>query len=124
MIKYSEVENRNYVTGCPGYSPVPVKNNIECPKCGAEMSDTEPGQVIETMPLQVDIHCDCGFTASRVVDENLPSIVEADSSQSVTRIEVIDSTGRVYTNWNVASHEFSYQDDGKTLKIFINGTGN
>lgn len=36
-----------------------------------------------------------------------------------TRLEVIDAAGRAYTNWKVKDMQFSYQDDGKTLKIFI-----
>ena len=43
--------------------------------------------------------------------------------EKVTRVEVIDENGRSYVNWkenNVV--EFSYQDDGKTLKIFIRQT--
>ncbi len=38
---------------------------------------------------------------------------------NVTRLEVIDHTGRVYVIRN-AHVELSYQDDGKTLKIFAN----
>ena len=41
----------------------------------------------------------------------------------VTRLEVIDNNGRSYVNWGVDKLEFSYQDDGRTLKIFTNGTG-
>jgi hypothetical protein len=41
----------------------------------------------------------------------------------VTRFEVIDHSengvGRAYTKYNVKSLELSYQDDGRTLKIFI-----
>jgi len=36
-----------------------------------------------------------------------------------TRLEVIDTNGRTYTNWKVKDMELSYQDDGRTLKIFI-----
>ena len=38
--------------------------------------------------------------------------------EGVTRFEVIDETGRVYSKWGV-SIELSYQDDNKTLKAFI-----
>lgn len=38
--------------------------------------------------------------------------------QTVTRFEVIDENGRVYSQWN-CKVELSYQDDGKTLKVFI-----
>ena len=42
------------------------------------------------------------------------------NTQKVTRVEVIDSTGRVYVNWNPDNVvEVQLQDDGKTLKVFI-----
>ena len=40
-------------------------------------------------------------------------------SRDVNRIEIIDKSGRSNSNWNVVSYETSYQDDGRTLKIFI-----
>ena len=36
----------------------------------------------------------------------------------LSRVEVIDENGRSYTKWN-CSVELSYQDNGKTLKIFL-----
>jgi len=39
--------------------------------------------------------------------------------EEVTRIEVIDGKGRSYSNLKVKSYYFDYQDNGKTLKIFI-----
>ena len=42
----------------------------------------------------------------------------ADNSK-VTRFEVIDLNGRAYTYYN-CKVELSYQDDGRTLKVFIN----
>jgi len=38
-----------------------------------------------------------------------------------TRIEVVDDSGRAYVNWSKNNNiKLSLQDDGKTLKIFIN----
>jgi hypothetical protein len=37
----------------------------------------------------------------------------------VTRVEVISSKGRVYTNHDVRDVELSFQDDDRTLKIFL-----
>jgi hypothetical protein len=42
-----------------------------------------------------------------------------DKNKKVTRIEVIDKQGRQYVKWN-CSIELSYQDDDRTLKIFVN----
>lgn len=38
--------------------------------------------------------------------------------QKVTRFEVIDASGRTFTAWGCAV-ELSYQDDGRTLKVFV-----
>lgn len=39
----------------------------------------------------------------------------------ITRVEVIErSVGRVYTNYNVSDAWFDIQDDGHTLKVFVN----
>lgn len=43
----------------------------------------------------------------------------AQDFSSVSRVEVIDSTGRAYTNMQVSSVELSLQDDSTTLKILI-----
>jgi hypothetical protein len=40
-------------------------------------------------------------------------------TQKITRFEVIDENGRVCTRHN-CNVELSYQDDGRTLKVFIN----
>lgn len=45
--------------------------------------------------------------------------INLDPSCAVTRLEIIDKQGRVYSQWN-CTIELSYQDDGKTLKIFVN----
>jgi hypothetical protein len=43
----------------------------------------------------------------------------------VTRVEVIDKNGRSYTNWDYDNMvSVSIQDDGKTIKIFINDENN
>ena len=36
----------------------------------------------------------------------------------LSRVEVIDENGRSYTKWN-CSVELSYQDNGRTLKLFL-----
>lgn len=35
------------------------------------------------------------------------------------RVEVIDSTGRVYTGYNLKHVAVGVQDNGRTLKIFV-----
>lgn len=42
---------------------------------------------------------------------------------NVTRIEVIDDTGRAYVNTDAKAVEFSFQDGGRTFKVFTGGTG-
>ena len=42
------------------------------------------------------------------------------NTDEVTRVEVIDNTGRAYVNWNSDNVvEVRLQDNGKTLKVFI-----
>jgi hypothetical protein len=39
---------------------------------------------------------------------------------NVTRVEVIDETGRAYVAWDKSiGVELSLQDDGRTLKVFV-----
>lgn len=41
-------------------------------------------------------------------------------TEKVTRVEVIDEKGRSYVNWKKDNKvELSLQDDGRTLKVFI-----
>ena len=54
------------------------------------------------------------------IGKQLTSFIEKYESNKITRCEVIeDDKGRSYTNYNVKDLELSYQDDGRTLKIFI-----
>ena len=48
--------------------------------------------------------------------------MESNKTEKVTRVEVIDENGRSYTKYlkPYQEVELSYQDDGRTLKIFIN----
>ena len=40
--------------------------------------------------------------------------------EKVNRVEVIDQKGRSYVNWKPTNKiELSFQDGGKTLKVFI-----
>ena len=36
-----------------------------------------------------------------------------------TRLEVIDSSGRAYVNWDVEALKLQLQDDGKTLELLV-----
>lgn len=42
----------------------------------------------------------------------------------VTRVELIDDTGRAYSQWNVKDVELHLQDNERTLKIFLKGDSN
>jgi hypothetical protein len=49
-----------------------------------------------------------------------PQADEVKRLEEVTRVEVIDINGRAYSNWNPGNKvELSFQDSGKTLKVFI-----
>lgn len=49
-------------------------------------------------------------------------VSSAINAKELTRLEVIDESGRVYVN-NNCKMELSYQDEGGTLKIFVNNEG-
>lgn len=39
----------------------------------------------------------------------------------ITRVEVIDQSGRSYVNWDETNDvTWQLQDDGRTLKVFVN----
>jgi hypothetical protein len=40
-------------------------------------------------------------------------------TSKVTRLEVIDENGRSYVKYGITDVEFSLQDDGRTLKLFV-----
>jgi len=52
-------------------------------------------------------------------DENYITEELAKSYPTVTRVEVIDSNGRVYTTWNATDVVTFLQDEGRTLKVFL-----
>lgn len=41
--------------------------------------------------------------------------------KKVTRVEVISEKGRILVRWNLKNVETQIQDEGRTLKIFIEG---
>lgn len=49
--------------------------------------------------------------------------VKKEANTKVDRLEVIDDTGRAYVKGSIygtpVSIELSYQDDGRTLKVFV-----
>ena len=42
------------------------RTGIACPKCGAEMMDSTPGEVLTTFPGQVRVMCGCGYRGLRI----------------------------------------------------------
>ena len=42
----------------------------------------------------------------------------------ITRVEVIDEIGRAYVNMNAQNVQYSVQDGGRTLKIFLQSKKN
>ena len=56
------------------------------------------------------------------IDRKKQSSSVQDTSK-VTRVEIIDHSpggiGRAYVKWDAKSVELSFQDDNRTLKIFI-----
>jgi hypothetical protein len=79
--------------------------------------------VIESLVTQ-EPRRDCIQSLERIAKqvEAMPSRAPGEPQgqkwDKVTRLEVIDDTGRVYTKWN-ALIELSLQDAGRTLKVFV-----
>jgi hypothetical protein len=75
-------------------------------QCQEDMATTKEFMSKETLDEFFDLHDDDDF-------------IDGDSDNSkVTRFEVIDENGRVYTKHN-CTLELSYQDNSRTLKVFI-----
>jgi len=49
---------------------------------------------------------------------NNNNMIENNKTKRVTRVEIIDETGRAIVMTNLASVKLSLQDDGRTLKLF------
>jgi hypothetical protein len=77
---------------------------------GVQESTIQYAKIIQSKEIS---SCEDGFDIIRGDKE----------SNKVTRLEVIDHSengvGRAYTKYDIKSLELSYQDDGRTLKIFI-----
>ena len=60
------------------------------------------------------------FGVGKLYDEIVESEKTDINTEEVTRVEVIDDTGRAYVNRNPDNAvEVQIQDDGRTLKVFI-----
>jgi hypothetical protein len=42
----------------------------------------------------------------------------ATPTNAVTRIEIIDQTGRIFVQYSLSNVQIHLQDDGRTLKVF------
>jgi hypothetical protein len=44
-----------------------LKNGLACPKCGNELYDSSPYEVLFAYPSQKKVICECGFQSYRFV---------------------------------------------------------
>jgi uncharacterized protein with PIN domain len=47
----------------------PIPNGIACPKCGEELLDTKPNEILTSIPPQKSIRCankECNFVGYRI----------------------------------------------------------
>jgi hypothetical protein len=76
------------------------------------------GTVKEDMEEKLSSDVPVGRYIDNVMESISSYICERD--KNVNRVEVIDDTGRVYVNWDEKNKvTVDYQDEGKTLKVFI-----
>lgn len=49
------------------YSITPVKNGIACNRCGNELFDSDPDEILTSSPPKKSVHCGlCGFRGYRI----------------------------------------------------------
>ena len=60
------------------------------------------------------------YPISEIVADNIEKAIReaSDKYSAVTRFEVIDDSGRSYSEWDVDIYP-EFQDGGRTLKIFL-----
>tara|TARA_R110001606_G_scaffold169477_1_gene314556 strand:+ start:4319 stop:4564 length:246 start_codon:yes stop_codon:yes gene_type:complete len=58
--------------------------------------------------------------------KNMDYIMKAEvlNPEKITRLEIIDESGRAYVSRDIAGLEVHLQDDGRTLKLFISKHNN
>jgi hypothetical protein len=65
-LKDLEQHNKDVLAKFWPKEPGPQPNGIACPRCGAELLDTNPSAMLLTSPPQFNIHCpECPFTGTR-----------------------------------------------------------
>jgi hypothetical protein len=120
----------------PGCHPEWPIHPIPCPGCGGQESPAEvcpcaPGncsgrysdaicRVMRAEPDQCDKSWLRGVFAMAANRVSLTELANGEIPERVTRVEVIDETGRAYSRRNVYVRAMC-QDDGRTLKLFIDG---
>jgi hypothetical protein len=78
---------------------------------------------VEWLVEQLKINNYISDNAHWLIDEAKEFEKEQSNASKVTRVEVIQHSppfnGRAYTNYNAKDVEIQFQDDGRTLKIFL-----
>ena len=78
----------------------------------------------EALKMAIEVMDNIEEPFRKYADEAISACKEAlEQPAKLTRLEVIDNNGRSYVNMAIDKLEFSYQDEGRTLKIFTNGAG-
>jgi len=64
-----EHNNSLLISGSGFWNSEPVKNGIACPKCGDELVDVNPNEVLTSIPPKKFIRCEnknCGYSGYRI----------------------------------------------------------
>tara|TARA_R110000868_G_scaffold61189_14_gene186092 strand:- start:1823 stop:2119 length:297 start_codon:yes stop_codon:yes gene_type:complete len=91
-----------------------VQELLPCPFCG-----TAPDKFVDCFFDYVECF-NCKFTML-AQDWNVRTDHIVDANKKVTRFEVIDGSYGVVMSRSGISFELSYQDEGRTLKVFLKG---
>jgi hypothetical protein len=77
-------------------------------------------EIITYSPLLERLISPNEYNIAKLFDDlNLKCEELQNKNKGLNKLEVIDESGRVYVN-NNCKMELSYQDEGRTLKIFVN----
>lgn len=83
-----------------------------------EMNAFEEGMSANTKTM-MDFINDWDGSTNSILGDVLMKKFRSLGNPEITRVEVIDKKGRSYVNMNVKGLELSYQDNDRTLKLFI-----
>jgi hypothetical protein len=86
----------------------------------AHNAGAENGRSAERRRILALLSDDAEIWNSENLQADLVALIKKEEEvDKVTRLEIIGNGGRLLSLWNLQDIELSYQDNGRTLKIFV-----